>query len=408
MDKLLIFLILLLGCFILPDSIYAALKINEIYPAPPAGEAEWIEVYNDGEETINLSSYTLTDYTGKQIKFSSTGIDPQSFSLATSSSVLNNDGDTVYLKNSLGEILHSVTYSENINSDKSNINCPDGSDSWFISTLITENSSNAPACLALTSVPSSPSTLTATFSQTPPPSSSIPLQTYTNIYLSEVMVDPDSNNHEWIEIFNNNDHQVSMTNWFIDDDENSGSAPKKFSLFLDSNAYGVIELSNSIFNNSGDSVRLLDFEQKVIDSFEYGNSEKGKSLGRISFSEDNFCLQIPSYEKSNGACLNPTHEVSSLQSTSVPLNFTLALTPSLSPGKTFFSLNSTIYPYLSQIRPIENKSTTKNDNILGAVSQNNDNKITEAHHLISSLTFVSFSYSFISIISVLLKLKFRN
>jgi len=86
-------------------------------------------------------------------------------------------------------------------------------------------------------------------------------QTYNNIYLSEVMVDPETGSSEWIEIYNNNDFQIFLNSWYIDDLENEGTTPKKFSLTVNSQDYAVFELSSSMFNNNGDSVRLLDFNQ---------------------------------------------------------------------------------------------------------------------------------------------------
>ncbi|MCS7093078.1 MAG: hypothetical protein NZL96_01435 [Patescibacteria group bacterium] len=72
-----------------------------------------------------------------------------------------------------------------------------------------------------------------------------------------------------MEIFNNNDFQVQLRNWYLDDIENGGSSPKSFSIDIPAKSYRVILLSNSIFNNSSDSIRLLNPRREVEDSFEY-------------------------------------------------------------------------------------------------------------------------------------------
>src|SRR3989338_2073258 len=278
---------ILIIIFVLKNDIFASVRINEIYPAAPTGEYEWVELYNDGNEFVNLSSYSISDQTDKQLKLNSLNIAPLNFVIATSSSVLNNDGDSIQLKNGSEEI-ETISYPGGFNSDKTYAKCPDGSDTWIILTTTTKNSSNNHACQNL-----SP-TLSPTVEEDTRPTSNFQLQTYNNIYLSEVMVDSESGNNEWVELFNENDYQVMLTDWYLDDSENTGSTPKKFALTLEAKSFGVYELTNSIFNNDGDSVRLLDFKQIEKDSFQYQSSEKGKTLGRINFTDDTFCPQNPS------------------------------------------------------------------------------------------------------------------
>ena len=94
---------ILLFVLIFSKNVFAALKLNEIYPAPPSGEYEWVELYNDGNQIIDISQYQLLDLAGNKIKISTQSALPFGFVLATSSSVLNNTGDTISLKNNLKE-----------------------------------------------------------------------------------------------------------------------------------------------------------------------------------------------------------------------------------------------------------------------------------------------------------------
>src|SRR3989339_911233 len=135
---------------------------------------------------------------------------------------------------------------------------------------------------------------------------SLILSSYNDIFLSEVMVNPASDDKEWVEIYNNNDFPVSLNNWFIDDLENDGSTPKIFSLEIGAKSYGVFDITSSIFNNGGDTVRLLDFNKNLKDDFEYQKTEQGKTLGRTSFDSDYFCLQKPSKNSVNNSCINPS------------------------------------------------------------------------------------------------------
>ena len=204
---------------------YASLKINEVYPAPIPGEYEWVEIYNDENTIIDLSQYSLYDLTNKKIKFTNTILQPLSFEIATSSGVLNNDGDTLSLKNNLGEIIEIATYSASFDSTKTYAKCPDFNGNWFILNLSTKNDSNETACQSLTPIPTLTITPTLTIvptegTENPSPTESL---SYNNIYISEAMINPLIGEKEWVEIYNDNDFSVSLNNWHIDDMENAGS-----------------------------------------------------------------------------------------------------------------------------------------------------------------------------------------
>lgn len=222
---------------------------------------------------------------------------------------------------------------------------------------------------------------------------------YSNIYISEVMPNPPDNEHEWVELFNNNDFPVSLINWFVDDVENGGSSPKMFSMDIPAKNYSVFELSSSVFNNTGDSVRLLDFNKNQVDGFEYDGSTQGKTWGRTSFNSDSFCLQDPSKNNPNNSCINPTLTPSP----------TPTMTPTPSPSIT--STNS-ISPTRSQLRrqivsmnqtvPTA-EPTSEEENILGASTE--QISISKNWALVRSLSFASFSYSLLTILAVFLKMK---
>jgi hypothetical protein len=80
------------------------------------------------------------------------------------------------------------------------------------------------ACLSPTNFPTQNSSPTNTPIPTP--------ISYQNIYLSEVYPNPQTGENEWVEIYNDNDFIVNLNNWYIDDIEDGGSSPKKFSLTI--------------------------------------------------------------------------------------------------------------------------------------------------------------------------------
>lgn len=103
-----------------------------------------------------------------------------------------------------------------------------------------------------------------------PVSSSLPTpinQTViSNIRLSEVFACPSNGEAEWVEVFNENDHPVILENWMIRD--NTSTNKKQFTLNIASHSFGVVE-TQSLLNNSGDSVRLLNNLQIEVDGMRY-------------------------------------------------------------------------------------------------------------------------------------------
>lgn len=237
-------------------------------------------------------------------------------------------------------------------------------------------------------------------------------QTYNNVYLSEAMIDPEIGNNEWVEIYNDNEFEIDLGGWYIDDLENAGTTPKRLALTIPAKNYKTYEFSSSIFNNSGDSVRLLDFDQKEIDGFQYESSEKGKSLARISLDNDIFCLQSPSRDSPNGLCFNPsatpTPRLNNSSTSPISPTNTLSktFTITLNPSKSKSSISPVKFSLFSQIQPTDFDSPEEiNSDILGITTTNESQIRTRNRALISSLSFASFAYVLLAIISILIRVK---
>lgn len=108
---------------------YNSVIINELQYAPQSPEKEWIEIYNRSTQTINLKKWKIADrVTQHNISNTDVLIQPGDFFVITADSSisnlyplqfnvlyasipsLNNDGDGVYLKDSLGIIIDSLNY----------------------------------------------------------------------------------------------------------------------------------------------------------------------------------------------------------------------------------------------------------------------------------------------------------
>lgn len=87
----------------------STIKINEIYPSPESG-TEWIEFFikDEASDDLDLANYTIFDSYHQIHKFNDEKFDNQFLVIEVSG--LNNDQDSVILKDPSGNILDSFTY----------------------------------------------------------------------------------------------------------------------------------------------------------------------------------------------------------------------------------------------------------------------------------------------------------
>jgi len=416
----LVVVLLLLG--MTTGKIFAQSKIliNEFLIDP---QPQSVEIFNSGTESADISDWIIDDSGGTT--FFTIGknnlIFPNQCLVFSGDFNLNKtSADTVRLINNSQQLIDSFSYKSSSGSGITYYRFPDNNSYWTAGSaslgLYNKTSISCLATPTLTSIPMLTPTLIITSTITPEitgrinPSptetlilTSTPIpQSYDNIYISEVMTYPQSGNNEWIELFNNNDYFVSLNNWYIDDIENGGSSPKSFSADISAKSYYIFNLSSSMFNNGGDSVRLLDNNKNLKDSFEYTGGEQEKTFGRISLDSDDFCQQEPSSGTINNSCINPTPTII----TSIKMGLTLPAgrqvnqTPTISPSNKPVSINQLINTRGSIIPTV----IIKPGEILGVsnklLASSSNNK-----PLINTLLFISFSYSLLTMISILIKSK---
>ena len=401
--------------FIFSNKVFSQFKvlINEFLIDP---QPQSVEVFNSGTESADISDWIIDDSGGTTFYTipKNNIIFPNQCLVFSGDFNLNKTSvDTVRLINNFQQLIDSFSYKSSSGTGITFFRFPDNNNYWTtgsanlgfynqtnISCLMTPSPT-----LTLTPTP----TLTITPTLTPmlimspiPTETSTPIptpipQSYDNIYISEVMVNPPTGGKEWAEIYNNNDFPVSLNNWYLDDIENAGSTPRLISLEIEKKSYAVFDLSSSIFNNSGDSVRLLDFNKNLKDSFEYLLNEQGKSLGRTSLDSDDFCLQEPSKNLVNNSCINPTPTIITPVTTG-QINLSPTIIKSI-PSNKPVSINQLIDT--KNLTPIEIKTSGQ---VLGTSNELIINSLNN-RPLINLLTILSFSYSLLTISSILFKMK---
>lgn len=425
MKKLVLFLVFL---FLINGSrVFAGsnILINEIQIEPDQS----IEILNTGSETKDISGWYLDDNSGTTyftipqntiIYGNSCLVFTSNFNLnKTSSDTSRLFDSTAPPTSTSANLIDSHAYSTNPGENLSFFLLTDYL-TWTTgtSTLGKFNTSDT-SCITAPTGTSSPS---PTMSSSPTPVPTInptsapnltapPLsQSYSNIYLSEIMAYPLSGEKEWVELYNDNDFPVTLTNWFIDDGENTGSLPKLFSLNITAKNYATIDLPTSMFNNDGDVARLLNPLKELKDSFEYSAAKQNETLGRIRFDNDTFCLQEPSRKEDNNVCIaaiiSPTP---SQRITPSPTKITTFKTSELSNKilpKTTLKSVSKQKPFPQSLINNANFVSSKHSNvpeILGTTNSQ-ENKQTPKP-LAKTLSFLSFSYSLLSMLSIGLKVR---
>lgn len=399
--------------FIYSIEAQASVVLNEVAIQPN----QIVELYNNASESADISSWYIDDAGGTTYYTvpTQTTLPPRSCLLFNADFNFNkSSADSVRLfdntappTSSSAKLIEQYSYTKSPEINYSFSKKTDGGVEWqmtssslgmlnesLLSCIPTPSPTSFPSETP-TPIPTIPLTPTLEPTQTPAPTSKID---YQNVYISEVYPYPRTGEKEWIEIYNGNNFQINLDHWYIDDSENSGSTPKSFTLLLDPLTYGVLDMSSSLFNNDGDVVRLLNGEKIEKDSMEYGKITQGKSIGRISFEEDSYCEQEPSKNTINSLCLLEEGSPAVLQ-------------PNSSIQKTSITQKTIIPTKKIQNQPqintnMINETSVKETNInqkgevLSAQTQNSPNTSPVPH-----LSFVSFSYSLLTIVSVFIKMK---
>jgi hypothetical protein len=116
----------------------------------------------------------------------------------------------------------------------------------------------------------------------------------TSVSLSEFLPNPKgSGGQEWAELANSSDVAVDLSGWAIDDADGGGS-PYRLPEGSSIAPHGllVVLLSKALFNNSGDTVRLLRPDGGVADQYAYAQSDSDQSFCRAE-SEWSLCAPSP-------------------------------------------------------------------------------------------------------------------
>lgn len=147
--KVLIVLIVILSglsfTVISPQTVYANVYINEVFPNPSGDSnepTEFIELFNSGESEVDLSGYKLIE--AKEFLIEDVVLASGAyiaFDRITTSLALNNSGDSISLADSEGKVIDSFSF-DNTVEDYSWSRYPDGTGEYYNSSVVTRGGPN--------------------------------------------------------------------------------------------------------------------------------------------------------------------------------------------------------------------------------------------------------------------------
>lgn len=146
MSKLLVVVLLLLSWSI-PIKVRAELRFSEIYASPDINEYEWYELYNDSDEAINLSNFSLSRekagkiYRPELLTATAATVAAHSYFVAVPEYALPNTGGTLLLYNQNQELISQLTYPA-LQRKQSYAYFPDLEPHWQVTNQLTPKKAN--------------------------------------------------------------------------------------------------------------------------------------------------------------------------------------------------------------------------------------------------------------------------
>jgi hypothetical protein len=260
----------------------ANLKINEIFSTGDANTPDWVEIFNAGNQSVDLSGWKIYDNGGqsgskpKKELPSGTIIPAGGFFVITvddgsaSGFGLSSNGEEIWLEKPDATIGDDVNFPA-LETGQSYGRYPDGSDNLQILYVITPGAPND------NSAPPSPVVLK----------------------INEIFSRGDDTNPDWIEIYNAGTQDVDLTGWKIyDNGGQAGTKPKKefpSGATIPAGGFYVIVVDDTTssgfgLSSSGETVWLEKPDGTVTDDIAFPALETTQSYGRYPDGSDN--LQV--------------------------------------------------------------------------------------------------------------------
>lgn len=265
-----------------PPSInWENLRLNEFVSYPAIGN-EWVEIFNISTATINFTGGEICDSRESGCKNASgtiAGLGWLYLDLMTTS-FLNNDGDSVILKNASGTVIDRRDYSGATSPSKgrSSARKIDGTGEWAVTTALTPGLGNIIAPPPVAGGGGSGASPINTVVENQPA-----VETLAGVVINEIYPNPPGvdTNDEYIELKNISDTTRSLSGWKIADA--SASYGLSGQIMPGQIMVWPRSATKIALNNSGkETVKIVDGLGAIADSIQYEGSVEGESYARTA------------------------------------------------------------------------------------------------------------------------------
>lgn len=287
------------------------LRVSEIFPHPATGEFEWIELENISAYPVVTNGWMILDASNAVTVLPNGTVNPGAFlTIENPKGKLNNDGDSVIVKDTNGSIVDAVLYNADfgtvpdVNESLVRVNTttltitttPTKHTSNVVTPRIQNTASNTTTSTTTnttaiepvatnveTIIPANPVALTIQGQAQDQPLQTQPVVIIKTIRLSELYPNTGGNDltDEFIEIENTGDQSVFLDGWMLTDasetkftfTKDAAIAAHTFKTFLHS------ETKISL-NNSGDTITLTAPDESIVDTKTYDQAKTGFTYAR--------------------------------------------------------------------------------------------------------------------------------
>jgi DNA/RNA endonuclease YhcR with UshA esterase domain len=265
--------------------------INEFVVDPTDDGEEWIELVNQSSDTLTLTNWTVEDATGKKTDLSSLTINPGAYAVVYSpNGKLNNDGDTIILRDATALIIDSVSYGDgslespedgmalarnsSTEFELTETSTPGEVNSIFVAQVVEDvEVTEASEEEIIEQVASGQSDQEET--STPASYTGSTTLRFSSIYPNTTGSDV---TEEYIEITNTGTESIDLLGWSIEDGSTDRYSISESQIVEPQGTIKIMRTDSGIaLNNTGDTLELLDPNDEVRDTVTYGNAAKGST-----------------------------------------------------------------------------------------------------------------------------------
>lgn len=272
------------------------LKINEF---SAYNSSDWVELFNPLDVCVDLFGLSLHDTGQTAMRNYQKGaeIAPHGWYATSTSSRLDSQADSIFLMFDL-DIIDTVSYST-ATSSISNAFCGTSgvNENYVCARKIdgVDTDSGDDWAFSLVATPGQANQIQNPESSDPPPDDEeLPDETPTSTFnqfawsqlqISEILVDPNSGEKEWVELYNSATTSIDLTGGILCDSKEGSCEIGSSTSTVEAGEYIVLTWDSSQLNNTGDKVIWKNPAGLVVDEIQYGEgylpvASDGNSLAR--------------------------------------------------------------------------------------------------------------------------------